>query len=284
MAGRRLITVIPFRDRVVQHLLIDRTLGAIDGRMAPQSFACRKGYGTHRALRRAVGWTRQRAWVLKVDVRKFFPSIDHGLLKRMLLRVTPAEWRWLSDRFVDAPYEGERVSSWFPGDTLLAALEHPHGLPIGSLTSQIWANLYLSPIDHMLACELGIGSFERYCDDWLIWDDDPARLREALERLHQHATRLRLRLHPGKTRLHRTTDPVAFVGFVLQRRGDGVAVRLRKDSVRRFRARVSKMRVLLEAGAIDAADVRSRVQAWLAHAKHGHTRRLVHDVLGDVVF
>ena len=205
---RRLITVIPFRDRVVQHLLIDSTLGAIELRMAPQSFACRAGYGTHRALRRAAAWTRQRQWVLKVDVRKFFPSIDHGNLRRMLLRVTPVDWRWLSDRFVDAPYDGERVTSWFPGDDLLTPLARPHGLPIGSLTSQIWANLYLSPIDHLLASELGIGSFVRYCDEWLIWDDDPGRLREALSRMHEHATRLRLRLHPRKTRLHRATDSI----------------------------------------------------------------------------
>jgi hypothetical protein len=222
--------------------------------------------------------------VLKVDVRKLFPSIDHAELRRMLLRVTPIEWRWLSDRFVDAPYDGERVACWFPGDTLLAPLERPHGLPIGSLTSQIWANLYLSPIDHMLACELGMGSFVRYCDDWLIWDDDPARLRDVLARMHAMATRLRLRLHPSKTRLHRTTDPVGFVGFVLQRRGDGVVVRLRKESVRRFRGRVGKMHAMLDAGAIDAGEVRARVQAWLAHAKHGHTRALVRDVLGDVVF
>ena len=146
--------------------------------------------------------------MLKVDVRKFFPSIDHGNLRRMLLRVTPVDWRWLSDRFVDAPYDGERVTSWFPGDDLLTPLARPHGLPIGSLTSQIWANLYLSPIDHLLASELGIGSFVRYCDDWLIWDDDPGRLREALSRMHEQATRLRLRLHPRKPRLHRATDSI----------------------------------------------------------------------------
>jgi len=95
---------------------------------------------------------------------------------------------------------------------LLTPLARPHGLSVGSLTSQIWANLYLSPIDHLLASELGIGSFVRYCDPWLIWDDDRGRLREALSRMHEHATRLRLRLHPRKTRLHRATDSIHFSG------------------------------------------------------------------------
>jgi len=281
---RRLISVIPFRDRVVQHLLIDTTLQAIERRMAPQSHACRKGHGTHRALREAMGWTRARRWVLKVDIRKFFPSIDHELLRRRLHSVTPVSWRWLSDRFIDAPYEGEQVHLWFPGDTLWTPVERPHGLAIGSLTSQIWANFYVSALDHLLAAGLGIGSFVRYCDDWLVWHDDPQVLRNALAQMQQAAQRLRLRLHPSKTRLYRTTDPVSFVGFVLRRRGDGVIVHLRKDSLRRFRQRVRLMRSLFQAGAIEASEVRSRVQAWLAHARHGHTRRLVEAVMEDIVF
>jgi hypothetical protein len=193
-------------------------------------------------------------------------------------------WRWLSDRFIDAPYEGEQVHLWFPGDTLWTPVERPHGLAIGSLTSQIWANFYVSALDHLLAAGLGIGSFVRYCDDWLVWHDDPQVLRNALAQMQQAAQRLRLRLHPSKTRLYRTTDPVSFVGFVLRRRGDGVIVHLRKDSLRRFRQRVRLMRSLFQAGAIEASEVRSRVQAWLAHARHGHTRRLVEAVMEDIVF
>ncbi|MBN1606057.1 MAG: group II intron reverse transcriptase domain-containing protein [Polyangiaceae bacterium] len=280
----RWITVVPFRDRVVQHLLIAATLPALERRFAPQSYACRRGFGTHRALQRARDWTRRRDFVLRLDIAKFFPSIDHACLKRMLLRVTEPPWRWLSDRFVDAPYCGERFVSWFPGDGLLTPLEHPHGLSIGSLTSQIWANLYLSPLDHLLASHLGIGSFVRYCDDWLIWDDDPGRLREVLLRLEEHAATLRLKLHPRKTRLYRTTEPVPFLGFVLQRRGSAVSVRLRPENLRRFRKRMRKVQALYAAGALEAHEVRSRVQAWLAHARHGHTRTLVRRVLSELVF
>lgn len=202
----RMVTALPFRDRVVQHLLIERTLPAIERRLAPQSYACRTGFGTHRALRAAIDWTRIRPWVLRVDVRKFFPSVDHALLRRQLLGVTPPPWRWLSDRFLDAPYQGERVRFHFPGDELYTPASRPHGLMIGSLTSQIWANLYLSGMDHMIAAHFGVGSFVRYSDDWLIWHDDPTLLRRLFEAMHRSAEQLRLRLHPAKSRLYRTTD------------------------------------------------------------------------------
>jgi hypothetical protein len=280
----RIVTALPFPDRVAQHALIASTLPQIERRLVQQTYACRTGFGTHRALERAAEWTRRRGWVLRVDVRKFFPSVDHAILRRQLLAVTPASWRGLSDAFIDAPYLGETVAFHFPGDDLLTPMERPHGLPIGSLTSQIWANLFLSPIDHMLASHLGLGSFVRYCDDWLIWSDDPGKLRAALEAMRGAATRLRLRLHPGKSRLHRTTDPVPFLGFVLRRRGAGTVVRLREDNVRRFRRRAALMSALFRAGAIEVDEVRARVQAWLAHASHGHTRALVGRVLRDVAF
>ncbi len=247
---RRRIFALPFRDRVVQHLLIDATLPALERWYAPQSYACRVGKGSHRCLRRAIELARAKRFVLRVDVRKFFPSIDHAILRALLAPRTPPAWRWLRDVFLDAPIECERVAWHFPGDDLFTPLARPHGLPIGSLTSQIWANAYLTPIDHLLGSKLGLGTFVRYCDDLLVFDDDAGRLRDALAAIEARAHALRLRLHPEKTRLHRTSDRVGFLGFVLQRRGDGVSVRLRSENPRRFRLRMKSARALFQAGAI----------------------------------
>jgi hypothetical protein len=270
-----LIYALPFRDRVVQHLLMAQTLPFLEPSLAPQSYACRVGKGTHRCLERAAEWTRRRAYVLRLDMRKFFPSIDHAILRRLLQRTTPLPWRWLRDRFLDAPYVGEQVQYHFTGDDLLTPLQRPHGLPIGSLTSQLWANAYLSPLDHLLASHLGLGSFVRYCDDILVFDDDPGRLEDALRHLLAGSEALRLRLHPVKTRLFRTTDPVSFLGFVLQRHGDAVRIRLRHDNVERMRQRVRHMKLLYATGALGPEEVLSRLRAWLAHAGHGHTQRLL---------
>ncbi|MSP60862.1 MAG: RNA-dependent DNA polymerase [Myxococcales bacterium] len=280
----RLISALPFADRVVQHLLVGATLPAIEGTFAPQSYACRHGFGAHLCLRAARDFTRRRRFVLRLDFAKFFPSIDHAVLRSLLRPLTSAVWWPITFRILDAPAHVERTLFRFPGDDLLTPIERPHGLPIGNLTSQVWANLMLAPIDHLIASHLGLGTFVRYCDDLLIFDDDPGRLRGAWDAIRERADTLRLRLHPVKCRLHRTSDAVAFLGFVLQRRGDAVSVRLRRENVRRFRARMRELQLLYQVGAISVADITARVRAWLAHARHGHTRTLCRSVLAEFSF
>jgi retron-type reverse transcriptase len=280
----RLISVLPFRDRVVQHALMAALGPRIERTLAPQSYACRLGKGTHRCLGRAADFTRTRRFALRLDVARFFPSVDHAILRAQLRRVAPEpDLAWLIDVILAAPGHVEAVRHYFPGDDLFAPLR-PHGLPIGNLTSQIWANLYLSPLDHLLGDRLGIGAFVRYSDDVLAFDDDKARLCAALDHARACADRLRLRLHPSKTRLVRTTDDVAFLGFVLRRRGNAVRVRLRGENVRAFRRRMRRVRAELAAGALDVDDVTARVRAWLAHAAHGHTRALCEKMLREIRF
>jgi len=281
---RRLISALPFRDRVVQHLLIDATLPAIERSFAPQSYACRIGYGSHRCLRTAGALTRRHRFVLRLDIARFFPSIDHEVMLRLLRPKTPACWWQVTERILRAPCHVEPTHFYFPGDELDTPFIRPHGLPIGNLTSQIWANLILTPIDHLLGSRLGLGHFVRYCDDFLVFDDDAARLGAAWDAVRLRCDELRLRLHPTKCRLHRTTDAVAFLGFVLQRRGDAVRIQLRRENLRRFRRRMREVQALFASGAISASEVTSRVRAWLAHARHGHTRALCERVLSELSF
>jgi hypothetical protein len=207
----RLISALPFRDRVVQHLLIGACLPAFERWYAPQSYACRVGKGTHRALEAATRWFRSFPWVLRLDLAKFFPSIDHEVLRRQIDPRTPPELRWLAHRILATPGVIEPVAFHFPGDDLFAPHQRSHGLPIGNLT---------------------------------------------------------------KCRLHRTSDPVPFLGFVLRRSGEGVSVRLRSENARRFRRRLRRNLRLFRAGALEADEVLARVRSWLAHARHGHTRSL----------
>jgi hypothetical protein len=280
----RLISALPFRDRVVQHLLVAATLPRIDRWSAPQSFACRTGFGTHRCLRAATDLTRRHRWVLRLDIAKFFPSIDHAVLLDLLRRFTPDPWWAVTRRIVSAPAHVEPTMFRFPGDDLLTPLGRPRGLPIGNLTSQIWANMMLTPVDHLIGSHLGLGTFVRYCDDILVFDNDPGRLRAAWQAIEARCDALRLRLHPSKCRLHQTTESVAFLGFVLRRRGDAIVVRLRTENLRRFRARVRFMQQLYACGAIGPDDVGDRIRAWLAHARHGHTRTLCRRMLRDFAF
>ena len=280
----RCIYALPFRDRVVQHLLIAETLPAIERRLVAQTYACRVGMGTHLCLRRAAALQRTHSNVLRIDFQKYFPSIDHLILRRLLNRVTPLEWRWLRDRFLDAPVMTERADFHFPSDDPYTPLVRPHGLPIGSLTSQIWANLYLSPIDHALTSYLGIGTWVRYSDDVLVYHNDADRLHAALRFLTDRAMELRLRLHPRKTCVQPTTEPLPFLGFELRRVEHSVSVRLRSENLDRMRQRVRALRSLFAAGAIELTEVTARLHAWLAHARHGHTQSLIERELARWTF
>jgi retron-type reverse transcriptase len=148
---RRLISALAFRDRVVQRLLVDATLPAIERSFEAQSYACRVGLGSHRCLRAAAELTRRHAYVLRLDLAKFFPSIDHAILESLLHPRTPRSWWPITKQIIDAPCHVEPTRFYFPGDDLFAPIGRPHGLPIGNLTSQVWANLMLTPIDHLLA-------------------------------------------------------------------------------------------------------------------------------------
>ena len=156
--------------------------------------------GTHRAIARAQAFARRHPHVLQVDVRQFFPSVDHQLLKAQIAKqVEDADGLELVGRILasgegvqDEAYE----TTFFPGDDLLAAVR-PRGLPIGNLTSQFWANVYLNAVDHFIKREVGCRGYVRYVDDLLLFGDDKGELWRWLGAIELRMASLRLRLHQG---------------------------------------------------------------------------------------
>lgn len=154
---RRLISAAPYRDRVVHHALMNVLEPILERRFHPHSYACRKGKGTHAAADRLQNLMRRRRYALQCDVRKFFPSIDHLLLKGTCRRfVKDGRVLGLLDLIIDHSNEQEAVVEWFAGDDLWAPWERRRGLPIGNLTSQWLANAYLDDLDHFVTSRLGI--------------------------------------------------------------------------------------------------------------------------------
>ena len=176
----RLVSAAPFRDRVVHHALIAVIAPPLERHFIPTSYANRKGYGTHRALRRFHRACREHAWVLH-DIRLYFPSIDHRLLQAQLEQLIACPGtHWLLRSILAKGASGGPAIDAFPGDTLLTPLERPQGLPIGNLTSQFLANLHLNAIDHRLRVLPGIRACLRYVDDLALFADRPEPLRQAL--------------------------------------------------------------------------------------------------------
>lgn len=150
---RRLISAAPFADRVVHHALCNVIEPAFERSFIRESFANRVGKGNHRALDHAQYCARRFDYVLQLDVRKFFPNIDHLLLTALLAK--KIQDRDLLELIVQIMAHGENGQSaeadygLFSGDDLLA-FSRPRGLPIGNLTSQFWANVFLNPLDHFI--------------------------------------------------------------------------------------------------------------------------------------
>ena len=267
----RLISAAPFRDRVVHHALSRVVEPVLERRFTGDSFACRRGFGTHRALARARSACDRHRFVLKCDVVKYFPSVDHDILMGLLGRAVKCRRTLeLAAVIVDSAEPQSAATGYFPGDTLFTPYERRRGLPLGNQTSQLFANLYLDPLDHHVRRVLRPAEYVRYCDDFLLFGDDRQTLEGMLAEVEGFLAGLRLRVHPRKSRVYRTREGLTFLGWRLL----PGHTRLVRANVVAFRRRLRGMQRAYAVGSISRDEVLARVRGWTAHAAHGDTWRL----------
>lgn len=170
----RQIAAPDFRDRVVHHSLVAAIEPHFERRFIFDSYACRKGRGTHQAMLKTRIMARDAKrewgsyWVLKCDIKKYFPSIRHDLLKKAIRRtISDSNALWLIDTIIDSHGEGR-------------------GIPIGALTSQLYANIYLDQLDHYLKDNIGIRFYIRYMDDFVILGQTKTEIRSILGRVTKY--------------------------------------------------------------------------------------------------
>jgi RNA-directed DNA polymerase len=277
---RRLISAAPFRDRVVHHALCNVIEPVFERSFIDDSYANRAGKGTHRALDCCQRFARRYRYVLQCDVRQFFPSIDHTILRSILARkLADPDVLWLADRILDS---GAGVLSeeyrmvWFPGDDLFAALR-PRGLAIGNLTSQFWANCYLSPFDHFVKRELRCRAYLRYVDDLLFFAKDRATLSAWREAVTERLAWLRLTIHPG-AHARPVAEGIPFLGWVVY--PDRRRLKRRKCVQYQHRFRALAHRYL--AGDLPLERLTDSARGWANHARYGNTVGLRKAVLSSV--
>ncbi|MEM7202473.1 MAG: reverse transcriptase/maturase family protein [Planctomycetota bacterium] len=252
----RRITVVPFADRVVHHALLGPLEAVFERQMIAHSFACQRDKGTHAALRCARRLVRGHEWFLKLDVAAFFASIPHDAVRATLARVIKdRRVLGLCDRILRGPCGHSRG----------------RGLPIGSLTSQWWANLVLARLDRLVLQELRPGGYARYMDDFALLDGDRRRLRDAHRAIAAFLRdELGLRLKERATVLAPVREGLPWLGWRVYRG----TVRVQRDNLRRARWRLRHRRWEYEQGRRDAASYRAAVAAVLAHLGHADTRGL----------
>ncbi len=195
------------RDRVLYHAVFRVLYPIFDPLFIHDSYSCRRGKGTHagvqqleRYLRKASGNYTRPYYALKCDVRKFFDSISHEvLLKLIQKRIDDSETITLIRQIVFSFHKT-------PGC----------GLPLGNVTSQLFANIYLNELDQFIKHRLKISYYLRYCDDFIILDTAPSILVTLIPIIRSFLLdSLQLTLHPKKTILRKVSTGIDFLGYVV---------------------------------------------------------------------
>ncbi|MBU4251766.1 MAG: reverse transcriptase/maturase family protein [Candidatus Omnitrophica bacterium] len=262
---KRNIAAAPFRDRVVHHAVHDVIEPIIDKTFIYDSYACRKDKGTHKALNRAQGFLRANRFCFHGDIKQYFPSINRSVLKGILrMRIKDKDLLWLLDEIIDStPYN-----------------DSEKGLPIGNLTSQFFANLYLNELDYFIKFDLRIKYYLRYMDDFLIFSNEKMRLVEVKERTRKFLDgSLKLRLHEEKSQIYSTSKGIKFLGFRLFSEDR----RLASDNVKRFKKRLNKFECLFANGKMTKTAVKDSVRCWAAHSKYANTVTLRKSIFNGLV-
>ncbi|OJA74492.1 reverse transcriptase [Burkholderia ubonensis] len=241
-----------FRDRIVHHLLYNKIGPRFERSFIADSCACIKGRGTLYAAQRleakvrsiTQNWSR-RAFYLKCDLANFFVSIDKQILLDLLLaKISEPFWRALTERVL---MHDPRDDFEYYGDPVMMQLVPPHkrlmeqaphlGLPIGNLSSQFFANVYLDVLDQRAKHVLGAQHYIRYVDDFVFLHESPARLNAILADVAAFLpSRLGVRLNPRKTILQPIDRGIDFVGQVIKPWRRETRKRTRNEALRRVAA------------------------------------------------
>ena len=195
------------RDRLLHRAIYRELYPFFDKTFIADSFSCRKGKGTHKALNRFRDFGRKvsknntrTCWVLKCDIRKFFENIDHDVLMKILGKYIPdADILWLLERIIKS-FHSRREDI---------------GLPLGNLTSQLFVNIYMNEFDQFAKHRLKAKYYIRYADDFVVFSRDRNWLESLASRIQKFLhIKLRLELHPDKLSIKTLASGVDFLGWV----------------------------------------------------------------------
>ena len=256
---RRLIAEAPFRDRVVHHAVVNVLEPIYERVFIADSFATRKGKGTHRAILRAQLFIRRFPWYLKTDIQGYFGNIDIEILEGILRRkIKDAATLDLLHR-------------------ILTTDQTRSGLPIGNLTSQFLANVYLDQLDHWLKDELGIKGYLRYMDDFVMFAETRRELKELLPVIESFLhDNLRLHLKPGSVWINQRTHGLPFLG----RRVFPGLIRIRRENKSRSLRHIQERLLRYETGEISDEKCAQSLRSLWGHLSYFTDYRLNHSYSG----
>ncbi len=244
----RVISVAAFRDRIVHHAVVGCLEAFYEHRFIYDSYATRTNKGVHAAAQRAQYFCQQNTFYLKIDIRKYFPSIVHKILLAQLQH-------HINDKPLMALLTKLIQNSNTTGT----------GLPIGNLTSQFFANIYLHELDLFIKQTLHIKHYLRYMDDMVFFDNDKQVLKNALSEIEKFIdTRLQLTLKPNATCLNYTRLGLSFLGYRIYRH----KILMRTENSRRVVRKIQIKKHWHDSGKLSEAKFTETLNSYWAHLSY----------------
>lgn len=276
----RLIAAAPYQDRVVHHALCNIIEPVLDKAMIFDSYACRIGKGSHRAIQRARNFLGVNSWVLKLDIKKYFFTIDHEILKHDLgKKISDYKIMNLIEQIV-ATYHSPREYHFLFGNEQEGDMNRQIGLPIGNLTSQLFANFFLTSLDRFIKEELKIKQYVRYMDDALLFAQDKQRLVGAKAAIRSFLEARRLKLHELKSQVFPARHGVRFLGFHIYHNRQEIL----RANLQRFKKRMKTKNWLYRQEGLAWEKVLLSLNAWLGFVDKESNRQCINEVLSHIKF
>lgn len=248
---KREICAPDLEEMIVHHALMNVCHEIFERKYIFHSYASRPGKGIHKAVKTVSNKAVGNEWYLKMDIRKFYDSVDHSVLKRMLYRM----------------FKDKKLLGIFYSIIDSYEVECGKGLPIGNLTSQYFANLYMSAVDHFMTENLKVRAYFRYMDDVVILDNDKERIKRlALNYIEYCDKELLLKVKPPC--IGRTFNGLNFLGY----RITPGKIKLNGKSKRRFRHKLLKNCRLNIKGVISDEETINKTQSLIAFTRHACSR------------
>ncbi|HRY83740.1 MAG TPA: reverse transcriptase/maturase family protein [Candidatus Cloacimonadota bacterium] len=214
----RIISVAAFRDRVVHHALVNIIEPYFEASFIKDSYATRKEKGLHLAVKAAQNYTCHYKWYLKLDIRKYFASINHEILLKLI------------NRKIKDPAVMSLCRIILSNQTASMGLEEKKGLPVGNLTSQFFANIYLNQLDHFVKQALGFHAYLRYMDDFILFSNDPQDIKQALKQIEIFVLeQLDLFIKPKSMQINRVDQGIPYLGYRIFPK----LLRIRRENLKR---------------------------------------------------
>ncbi len=258
------------RDRLVHQSVYTSLVRIYEPKFISHSFSCREGKGTHKAINALKKMTlkvgknnTKPCYALKCDIRKFFDSVDHETLLKLLERVIlDKKSQWLFEEIL--------------GSCVLQLHDNRNrGLPIGNLTSQIFTNIYLNELDQFVKHQLRQKYYLRYADDFVILDQNEDFLAQLIPQIRTFLDQdLKLKLHPKKVSINKLSQGIDFLGYIAFAHYRIIRTKTRKRMLKKIETRFTEY----YRGQIKNEKMRQTLNSYLGVLSHGDNFELTQEI------